>query len=185
MLIFISGGVRSGKSDLGEKYTQLLSKKALGRRIYLATAKVFDEEMARRVRRHKKIREGKGYITIEQSENISKIKNRLQKSDTVLLDCLGTLTANEMFGEDGAEYGGAAKEELSQRIFSEIMAVNAACGNLIVISNEVFSSGDDYEEPTKAYIEVLGSLHIKIAAAADTVVECAFGHSIFHKGAAL
>ncbi len=55
MLIFLSGGVRSGKSALGER---LIERYARGRKIYLATSKICDEEMERRVARHREDRAG-------------------------------------------------------------------------------------------------------------------------------
>ena len=63
MLLFISGGVRSGKSTLGEKFANEL---ASGNKIYLATSKAYDEEMKQRIYKHQKDRENKGFFTIEK-----------------------------------------------------------------------------------------------------------------------
>jgi len=179
MLVFISGGVRSGKSSLGEQYANDL---AMGRKIYLATSKVYDEEMKRRIQKHQADRAQKGFVTMEQSENIGEIVPRLQKSDTVLMDCLGTLVANEMFGENISEYNMQKKLEIAEKIYQDLMKINTAAGNFIVISNEVFSSGIIYNPATEAYVEVLGQLHIKIVAVAQKAIECTFGNNTFHKG---
>lgn len=179
MLVFISGGVRSGKSTLGEKFVNELAK---GNKVYLATARPNDEEMRRRIRKHQKDREPKEFITKEQSENIGEIVTELKSSDTVLMDCLGNLVANEMFRDYHSEYTNQMETEISEKIFTEITAVNSAVENLIIISNEVFSSGITYDPATEAYLEVLGLLHIRIVAAAQRAVECAFGITKFHKG---
>ncbi len=179
MLIFISGGVRSGKSTLGEK---LANELADGNKIYLATSKAYDDEMRRRIHRHQADRAQKGFLTIEKSENIGEIVTELNSSDTVLMDCLGNLVANEMFHGDDSDCNPQVKMEITERIYADVIKINAAVKNLIVISNEVFSSGISYDPATEAYIEVLGQLHIKIAAAAQQAIECVFGNTMYHKG---
>ena len=46
--ILITGGARSGKSQLAEK----LALRPMGRAIYIATSEVWDDEMAQRVAVH-------------------------------------------------------------------------------------------------------------------------------------
>jgi len=179
MLLFISGGVRSGKSTLGEKFANEL---ATGNKIYLATSKIYDEEMRQRIHKHQKDREKKRFITIEKSENIGEIASKLTKSDTVLMDCLGTLVANEMFYDYSLEYTDQMKSEMIEKILADIIKINAAVANLIVISNEIFSCGITYDRATEEYIDVLGQLHIKIAAVAQMAIECEFGNNTIYKG---
>lgn len=179
MLIFISGGVRSGKSTLGEKLADEISK---GDIVYLATSKAYDEEMVLRIAAHQKNRENKGFITIEKSHNVGEIASKLKSTDTVLLDCLGTLTANEMFADSSKVYDEKLKEEVVEKIFSDIIKINSAVSNLIIISNEIFSDGITYDPSTENYLEVLGSLHIKIANISDRAIECAYGSKTVHKG---
>ena len=178
MLVLISGGVRSGKSALGETLAQRL---CAGHKIYLATARVSDEEMRLRVKRHQRDRAAKNFVTIEKAENVGEAAAGLTQSDTVLLDCLGNLAANELFHEDCA-YDGRRSRETGEKLFTGLMRVNAAAGNLIVISNEIFSDGVEYDRGTRDYIEVMGRLHRKLAAEAQAVVECVYGLRIYHKG---
>jgi len=177
MLVFISGGVRSGKSTLGER---LATDLATDRKIYLATAKYADEEMLRRIEKHRKDREHKGFVTMEKSEDIDGLV--FSRTDTVLLDCLGTLTSNEMFRDIGQECTGEFMERVTDKIFAALMSINGSVRNLIVISNEVFSDGIPYDPATEGYISVLGALHVRLAKAADRAVECACGFHIVHKG---
>ena len=179
MLVFISGGVRSGKSTLGEK---LADELATENKIYLATSKANDDEMKRRILRHQKDREKKRFLTIEKSENVGEIVPALKTSDTVLMDCLGNLVANEMFYNNFGEYSVKMKTEITQKIYEDVLKINAAAGNLIVISNEVFSSGITYSKATEDYLEVLGQLHIKIVAVAQQAIECVYGNNVVHKG---
>ena len=62
MLHVVTGGSGSGKSEYAEK---LIAESALHRRIYVATMMVWDDEGRKRVRRHREMRSGKGFITIE------------------------------------------------------------------------------------------------------------------------
>lgn len=179
MLIFVSGGVRSGKSALGER---LIAQYAQGRKIYLATSEVCDEEMERRVARHREDRAGKGFATVEKSRDIGSVAAQMEIGDAVLLDCLGTLAANEMFSGGLAEFDEVYKNAMACRIIGDIIKISNAVSVLVVISNEVFSDGSEYEKETEDYIDVLGMLHCRLAAAADTAVECACGCNTVHKG---
>lgn len=180
MLIFVSGGVRSGKSALGER---LIERYATGRKVYLATSEACDCEMQARVARHRADRAGKGFATLERSRDIGSAAALIGKSDAVLLDCLGALAANEMFAGGPADFDEEFKLRLVERIFNEIMETHRAAAMLVVISNEVFSDGVVYEKETADYIDVLAGLHRMLAAAADAAIECACGMHVVHKGA--
>ena len=62
MLILVSGGSGSGKSEFAEG---LVVSSGLSERMYLATMQVWDEESVRRVERHRQMRAGKGFATLE------------------------------------------------------------------------------------------------------------------------
>ena len=68
MLHVVTGGSGSGKSEYAEK---LIAESALHRRIYVATMMVWDDEGRKRVRRHREMRSGKGFITIEHYTGLS------------------------------------------------------------------------------------------------------------------
>ena len=62
MLILVSGGSASGKSEFAEG---LVTASGLETRAYLATMQVWDAESERRVERHRRMRAGKGFVTVE------------------------------------------------------------------------------------------------------------------------
>lgn len=175
MLIFISGGVRSGKSTLGENLTEKLAD---GRKVYLATSIAHDEEMIKRILLHKQQRSGKGYLTIEKSTNIGEVAFDIKNGDTLLLDCLGNLLANEMFNDKTKK----EKENISRKLFSEICLLNEKAEHMIIISNDVFSDGCMYSDSVVEYIDSLAALHIKIAGISDKAIECTAGNYFLHKG---
>ena len=69
-MIFITGGSGSGKSEYAEKRTIEAAEKRGLKPYYLATMKAYGEEEEKKIEKHRKMREGKGFITVEQAENI-------------------------------------------------------------------------------------------------------------------
>ena len=170
MLVFISGGVRSGKSSYGET---LAAELAGARKIYMATSEPYDDEMRDRIKHHKEQRKGKGFFTIEKSRGIGELTNELEDTDTVLLDCLGNLLANEMFSADDSNPANS--------IFRDISSINNKISNLIIISNDVFSDGCLYSDSVVRYIDELAELHKMIVRISDRAIECSYGNRILHK----
>lgn len=70
-MILITGGSGSGKSAYGEK--RILEAGEMTR-YYIATMEVFGEEGRKKVERHKKLRQGKGFITIESPKDVGRWK---------------------------------------------------------------------------------------------------------------
>lgn len=56
--------------------------------------------------------------------------------------------------------------------------------HLIVVTNELFSDGGDYDRDTLRYLEVLAGLNRTLAARADRVVEVVCGIPVVWKGEA-
>ena len=73
MITLVIGGSGSGKSA----YAESLLEDYAGTKYYLATMQVFDEEGRQKVQRHRKLREGKGFCTIEQPYDLDRVKERL------------------------------------------------------------------------------------------------------------
>ena len=72
MIVTVTGGSGSGKSEFAENLmTELLNKTSENNKLfYIATMKPYGEEAAKRIQRHQKLREGKGFKTIECYKNI-------------------------------------------------------------------------------------------------------------------
>jgi adenosylcobinamide kinase/adenosylcobinamide-phosphate guanylyltransferase len=181
VFVFVSGGVRSGKSAWAEEYALALADLASPNAvplIYLATARVSDQEMRKRVLLHQAARKDKGFETLERDVNITAVFPRLVPSATVLLECLGTLLANELFGTGES----MDAEETASKIYQELLSLKAQTANLLVVSNDVFSDGVTYNEATENYRRVLGALHARLALEADLAAECVCGLAIIRKG---
>ena len=78
MLSLIIGGSASGKSEYAERLVCSLP----GKRIYVATMEPFGEEGRERIARHRKLREGKGFATVEVPRNLGAFADALRKGGT-------------------------------------------------------------------------------------------------------
>jgi adenosylcobinamide kinase / adenosylcobinamide-phosphate guanylyltransferase len=167
-LIFISGGVRSGKSSFAEKIGLELAKKNGGQLNYLATGVASDQEMRERISKHQRDREaGKfKWKTIEQSHNIGEIAVFLNDEDIILLDCVTTLLNNELFSANQSWDDSFLKQTM-ESIMNGIVEIRDRAKVLIVVSNEVFHESMAENDLVFSYGRILGKLHQQLVKAAD------------------
>ena len=176
MMTLIIGGSGSGKSAYAENYMNSISEDR--KKYYIATMQIYDEEGKRKVERHRMLRGGKGFSTIEQPIDIGKAAEKMEDGErTALLECISNLTANEMFlGEiPGTE------EVITEKIVGEIAVLNRELAHLVIVSNNVFEDGNVYDKTTMAYIRAMGRINQKLAEMADEVVEVVVGIPIVIK----
>lgn len=171
MLILVTGGSGSGKSEFAESLVLKLHQKPY---LYVATMYPSDDECRRRIRRHREMRAQKEFATLECYTGLKTAC--ADGYGTVLLECLSNLTANEMYQEGGA--GDDCAEEILQGVFR----LRENCRHLLVVSNEIFSDGIEYDAETARYQRYLGRLNQEIAARADLVVEVVYSIPVVHKG---
>src|SRR5690606_5688809 len=89
-LIFICGGVRSGKSSFAEKSAAGIASQINGVLNYVAAGQPSDPEMKERIDRHQKDRmeSGLDWKTWEKPAELNTISAAFSSKDVVLLDCL-------------------------------------------------------------------------------------------------
>lgn len=170
MLVLVSGGSASGKSEYAE---QLILQGPPGPRVYVATMLVRDDEGKRRVARHHALRAGKGFSTAEQPLNLHTLCPSPNAS--VLVEDLSNLTANEWF-ETPSSSGAFT------RVMDGIAHLQASAALTVVVTNELFSDGVEYDGETAAYLRCLAALNRAIAARADVVYEVVCGLPVCWKG---
>ena len=168
MMYLVTGGSASGKSVYAEKIAMELDGK---RRYYIAAMKPSGEEGRLRVEKHRRMRDGNGFVTIECFTNLKHLTfpDGGERERVILLECLSNLAANEQFDVGGSE------EEIYGRIVDGILCLQKQANHIIIVTNEVFSDGVDYDEATKSYIRLLGKLNVRLAGLADCVTEVVFG----------
>lgn len=171
MMCLIYGGSGSGKSAFSEEYVM---NKNTPEKIYLATMKVYDKEGEAKVERHRELRKDKGFITVEQPENIHEAASKVK--GTTLLECMSNLVANEMFEEKSDnEYVVLDEEEVADKIFKGILKIYKNVDNLVVVSNNIFEDGIEYDESTRKYMRALAIVNNRIAKISDEIYEIVVG----------
>lgn len=194
MITLVTGGSGSGKSA----YAESLLSSCEGMRYYIATMQIYDAEGEKKVERHRKLRAGKGFLTIESPINVGKIQfacagkaeqaqyrqeteRKVQGSSekkSALLECMSNLTANEMFTKDGMK----SEEEVVEKIVSEIQTLSQKLDNLVIVTNNVFEDGVIYDAGTMEYLKALGRINAALARLADRVAEVVVGIPVELKG---
>lgn len=178
MVTLIIGGSGSGKSAWAEDYITAIGIERSGgvrapaEKYYVATMRAEDGESEERTRRHRRQRDGKGFVTIEQQTDIQRAAERMMAGrKIVLLECISNLAANEMFA--GATPEG--EEAVVEKIVGEIAEMKEKVTDLVLVSNNVFEDGKIYDRATMAYIRAMGKINEKLAAMADEVIEVVVG----------
>ncbi|MDE7297567.1 MAG: bifunctional adenosylcobinamide kinase/adenosylcobinamide-phosphate guanylyltransferase [Lachnospiraceae bacterium] len=185
MLYLITGGSGSGKSEYAENMAVRL-KQALcpGEEAlyYVATMYPYDGESHERIARHRRMRRGKGFSTIECPCGLAGI--RAGRKDVLLLECMSNLLANEMYLPEGGikDRGAKAEQQLKEAIVKPLLALAEQAGALVVVTNEVFSDGVRYDAESEKYRELLGKLNAELAARAAAVAEVVFTIPVIYKG---
>lgn len=182
-MIFITGGVRSGKSTFAEKVAIDYAKKTESPLHYIATGVALDHEMKERIARHQRERENSmlQWKTWEKPTQIEALARSFKPNDVVLLDCVTTLLNNELFFEQ-KDWPPAFLEEVLTRILKGIEAIQIECGQLILVSNEVFNEVISENQLVYHYSRILGNLHQEIVQRADVAYLVESGIPILMKG---
>ncbi len=173
MFILVSGAAASGKSAHAENI--LCDRTPVNQRLYIACMQPFGADAEFRIARHKALRAGKGFDTLERYTDMANWTANRPWSG-ILLECLSNLLANEVYATEGAH------ENAVTAILEGIAHLRTQTDTLVVVTNEVFADGLPYDADTIAYIHKLGQLNCALAAQADVVVESVCGILVTRKG---
>ncbi|WP_164462149.1 bifunctional adenosylcobinamide kinase/adenosylcobinamide-phosphate guanylyltransferase [Bacillus sp. FJAT-42376] len=177
MLIFVSGGVRSGKTSFAER----LAKEAAGKKgklNYIAAGRAADQEMVERIAKHQQERFSSAlpWHTYEQPRDLHLLSSQFTKNDIVVVDCLTTWLNNEMFSAN-------PPEEVSKHLLMGIQSLERACSVLILVSNELFYDAQPYSKTVLAYQAALGEIHQDAVRKAQSAFLVENGIPVLMKGA--
>lgn len=175
-LIFITGGVRSGKSAFAEQLAAAHAQRLGSGLHYIACGIPSDKEMQERVKRHRQNRE-QSWNTWEQPIYVSHIANQFTRQDVVLLDCVTTLLNNYLFQEEWND-----QNKVLQRIKEDITALSSQASEVLVVSNEVLQDIPYEDTLTLNYQAILGSVHQQIVKMANTAILVESGIPLVKKG---
>ncbi len=178
-IILITGGQRSGKSTYAENLALELA--AGEQAVYMATAKIWDEEFAHRVQLHKD-RRGPQWINIEEEKYLSRhnVAGRV-----VLIDCVTLWSTNFFFDINTEENCGDVNSTMDaaqtakaatvvgrtlEQIKGEFEKFTAQDATFIFVTNEIGLSGVSENKVQRQFTDLLGWLNQYIASKADEVV---------------
>lgn len=197
----ITGGARSGKS----RFAELLAAHAKRPVIYIATAQIWDEEMALRVKKHQ-LQRPATWRLIEEPVNIRETLFQLKDEDgVILLDCVTLWLTNLLLAgqsqpttpscPDGEEFplnllndNDLFNNEVEPQILDIVKDVAQLAREIkpqvIFVTNEV-GQGIVPESPlARAYRDLAGRSNQVLAHSADQVymVVAGFPMEIKHSG---
>jgi adenosylcobinamide kinase/adenosylcobinamide-phosphate guanylyltransferase len=188
MIVFVSGGARSGKSGVAERLAIQLSRTGHGQGgalYYLATARAGDAEMVQRIQRHRRQR-GDGWITVEAPLALASTLAGIPHGSSVLLDCL-TLWASQWLFQPATGSLAWCEDiqpgsQLEARGLAELDAALDCARrrrlSLVVVSNDLNEDLLPQQPLVWRYLAFLQRLHCRLASEAERVVEVVAGVAI-------
>lgn len=167
MLIFVTGGVRSGKSAYAQQRALDLAPDP----IYIATAKIWDADFQQRVKRHQDDR-GPEWTTYEAYRELYTLplQNRV-----VVIDCVTLWLTN--FFMDRANNIEQALADFKQEI-DQLMRIQAT---FIVISNEIGMGMHADTEVGRKFADLQGWANQYVAKKAEEAIFIVSGIPLFLK----
>lgn len=163
-VVLVTGGARSGKSAYAERRAEELGGSSV---TYVATAEALDEEMERRIARHRSERPST-WTTVEAPRGAGAAL-RAARDAVVLVDCVTVLASNALLAAE-AEGEEAALDAVLAEAGALLEAALAREGTTFIVTNEV---GWGVHPPThlgRWYRDALGQANARIARSADEVV---------------
>lgn len=176
MIAGVIGGASSKKSEYAESMVMKLKSRAP---VYLATMINSSAADQKIVDRHRLLRQGKGFISIEKPVRL--YETVLPDCDTVLLEDVSNLCANEFFSYKEPVSAGEAYYQMIKGI--DCLAASAE--NLIIVTGNVFEDGIVYDEFTESYIKTFAQVNKHIARICDVFIEMINGYPLFYKGSSI
>ncbi|MBP5210441.1 MAG: bifunctional adenosylcobinamide kinase/adenosylcobinamide-phosphate guanylyltransferase [Bacteroidales bacterium] len=155
-IILITGGERSGKSSYAESLALSLSDAP----VYVATARMWDDEFARRVERHRLSR-GEKWQTLEEEKNLSRLNIA---GRVAVIDCV-TLWCTNFFFDTQSDVDSSL-----EKLKKEFDAFTAQESTFIFVTNEIGMGGVSPDPLQRKFTDLQGWVNQYIASRADEVI---------------
>lgn len=177
-IMLVTGGARSGKSAFAEQQLAALP----GPHGYMATAEVYDDEMADRVALHRQRRPA-SWRTYEVPRQVLAVWPRLMADNAcVLVDCLTIYFSNFLYDQRHL-----SDEAIMERALEELRqwldAIRREEGKTVIfVTNEIGSGIVPMEHISRLYRDVIGRINQAVAREADDVYWTVCGIPVCIKG---
>lgn len=155
--VLITGGARSGKSQFAERLAE-----PFDRVLYLATGEAKDEEMAQRIRRHRRHRP-RAWQTLEEPLELIPAVARLQEQEQVILiDCV-TLWISNLLGRELDD------QAILQKVDGLAKLLDPPGCRILVVTNEVGQGIVPANPMARRFRDLTGSANQRLAQAVSRV----------------
>jgi adenosylcobinamide kinase/adenosylcobinamide-phosphate guanylyltransferase len=163
MVVLITGGARSGKSNFAEQYAAHLGSSG----VYIATAQALDEEMRTRVARHRDSRELSGFLweTIEEPYDLCGVLSKLDRS-IILVDCLTLWLSNWLLHYEHEE---DPESHVMGKIDQLTTVLSAISSDIILVTNEVGDSIVPEYSLGRMFRDLAGTMNQRVASVSQQV----------------
>ena len=170
MILFISGGVRSGKSSLAEKMAlQFYHDQRASALYYIATTKRNnDEEMLERIKRHQASR-NQEWTTIEEPYHIDEQMKKLKSQSVLLIDCLTVWSSNVLFSEN------KTCDTMLDRIEKAVQIAKDKKMTVIFVSNDLNEDLPIQDNDVQNYVYSLEAVHKCTVSHCDKAIQVVAG----------
>jgi adenosylcobinamide kinase / adenosylcobinamide-phosphate guanylyltransferase len=159
--VLVLGGTRSGKSRFALELTTTLARG--GDATFLATAWRGDPEMERRIARHQQSRPA-SWPTIDVGRDLAGAVARAAPGKPILIEGL-TLWLSTIAGDDLAD----PDPILDDPVAAALHAIHAHPAPVIVVSDEIGLGMVPMHAGARTFRDLVGLVHQRFAASADTV----------------
>ena len=169
MIYLIIGTNSSGKSLEAERIACSLKAE---KRYYVATMLIYDEDGRKRVEKHRKQREGKGFETIEIPFAIDTALGRMEDKEksVVLLECISNLVGNEMYeNPEKKELCKLNPDLFADQVAADVRKLTEGVKDTVIVTNE-FNADKNSDEMTRLYIQLCSMVNERIKTFADKVI---------------
>ncbi len=180
----ILGGQRSGKSRRAELLARdWLAASTAHHAVMIATGQAWDDEMRERITRHQADRAVRvpGMLTVEEPLALAEALQQYSDAHTlIVVDCLTLWLTNRMMPADPAQ---AIPEAAVVAAGEDLCAaIAAAPGPVVLVGNEIGLGVIPIGREVRAFVDALGRLNQRVAAACERVTLMAAGLPLTLKG---
>jgi len=164
LIVFLTGGARSGKSTLAVTLAERADRPVR----VIATAEAVDAEMERRIRAHRASRPSSWAVVEEPLDLVGALRDAGE--DVVLVDCITLWLANLLAERDD--------EEILALVDEAVAIAAGRAADTIIVSNEVGSGIVPMDPVGRRFRDLQGWANQRFAAAATRAYLVVAGQTV-------
>ncbi len=166
-MIFILGGVRSGKSAYGLQLANDMADEHGLQKIFVATAEISEKSMNARIKAHQEERGGE-WLLEEIPLNLADYLQQAQKNQLLLIDCM-TLWLNNLLYH---------KHDIEQAQQKLLTAITDSSAQIIMVGQEIGLAPHHADKLVRDFTDNNGLLNQTLSKTAQKVYFISAGYPI-------